>query len=113
MGPRPRAIFSPQAAVLALTANPTSPRAQIYNDAGKTLENPIMCGIVDKPDGKSSLWRCEAVVRFPAATPRQFSAKARDYFRNSIAAAAGVNKLKVRHSAICLLRIRPSGFGTG
>ena len=55
--------------------------SEIYNDAGKTLENPIMCGIVDRPDGTSSLWRCEAVVRFPQGTPRLFSAKARSCFR--------------------------------
>jgi len=69
--------------------------SEIYNEAGKNLENPILCGIVDKPDGQQSLWRCEGMIRFPEAVPRLFSAKARDLLRGSIAAAVGVTKLKV------------------
>jgi hypothetical protein len=70
--------------------------SEIYNDAGKTLENPIMCGIVDKPDGTSSLWRCEAVVRFPEGTPRLFSAKARDCFRRCVFEKALVKRWNSR-----------------
>lgn len=41
--------------------------SEIYNEAGKNLENPILCGIVDKPDGQQSLWRCEGMVRVPSS----------------------------------------------
>lgn len=65
---------------------------EVYN-AGKA--NPITLGILEEPEGDDHIFRVHAVVYFPGAKPRDFSAKARDTFRTVVAERVGLGKLKV------------------